>query len=126
MKQKELSELEKYIMDIVWEKKECSVRDALENMKKKRSIAYTTIATIFQRLENKGFVYKRESGLAYVYKPKFSKEKYSKTVAQSFLHTFINSFGDTAIASFAESVEELPKEKRDYFLKLLESHEKHK
>lgn len=125
MKQKELSDLEKQVMDIVWKKKECSIREALEILKKKRSVAYTTIATIFQRLESKGFVKKEESGMAHMYRPILSKEVYSKNIAQSFLKTFISSFGDAAIASFAESIETLPKEKREYFLTLLKSHEKH-
>ena len=120
MKLKTISTLEQEVMDIIWELKECSVRDVLNKLNQNKSIAYTTVATLFNRLEAKGMIKKQEQGKAYVYKPVLSKKTYSKNIATSFLHNFVSSFGDAAIASFAESIEELPKEKREYFLKLLE------
>ena len=113
-------------MDIVWEKKSCSAREILMILKKERKIAYTTVATILQRLHDKGFLTRKENKSGYVYSPKLSKERYSKNVAQSFLRNFIISFGDTAIASFAESVDKLPQKKKKYFLKILEEHDKNK
>ena len=126
MKQKSISELEQQVMDIVWDCKECSVRSVFEKLQKTKPIAYTTVATILQRLEIKGIVTKKEDEKAHVYKPKISKEAYSKSLATGFLEKFISSFGNLAISSFAESIEKLPKEKRDYFIKLLEEHERTK
>ncbi len=120
VQQKTISSLEKQVMDIIWELKECSIRDVLIRLKKDRVIAYTTVATLFNRLEEKGLIKKHEQGKAYIYKPVLSKKSYSKNLVQSFLKTFVSSFGDTAIASFAESIEELPREKREYLIKLLE------
>ncbi len=120
MKQKSISELEQQVMDIVWRQKECSVRAVYEKLQKTKPIAYTTVATLLQRLEAKGLVSKVEEGKANIYKPRLSKEAYSKSLATGFLDKFISSFGNLAISSFAESIEELPKEKREYFLKLLE------
>ena len=123
MKSANLGELEKQIMDIVWSHKECSARQVVDELNKRRKVAYTTITTILQRLEHKGLITKRSEGIAYVYRPRLSKEVYSKRVARSFLKKFISSFGDTAIVSFADSIEMLPKEKRDYFLRLLKEYE---
>ena len=113
-------------MDIVWHYRQCSVRDVLKQQNKNRQRAYTTVATILQRLYDKGFVERKEEGLAYIYSPKLSKESYSKKIAQSFIKKFFNSFGDVAIASFVQSIDSLSKGKRDYFLKLLEEHDKTK
>lgn len=126
MKQKSLSKLEQQVMEIVWVHQESSVRNVLEEIKKDKEVAYTTVLTILQRLEEKGFVKKKEVGKMHVYLSKISKEAYSKTVAESFVHNFINSFGNIAIASFAESIDKLPKEKRKYLLTLLENHDKAK
>lgn len=126
MKATSLGELEKQIMDIVWESKSCSARDVLIILEKDRKLAYTTIATILQRLYDKGLIKRTENKLGYIYSPKVSKEKYTKNVAQSFLNKFINSFGDTAIASFAESIDKLPEKKRKFFLKTLEEHDANK
>lgn len=126
MKATSLGELEKQIMDIVWECNGGSGRDVLTKLKKNRKLAYTTVATILQRLFEKGLLKRTEDKSGYIYSPKLSKESFSRNIAQSFLKKFINSFGDTAIASFADSIEKLPSKKRQYFLKLLEEHDKNK
>ena len=126
MKTTSLGELEQQIMDIVWERKQCSAREVLTKLEKNKKLAYTTVATILQRLYEKGLVKRTDDNSGYIYSPKLSKESYSRNIAQSFLKKFINSFGDTAIASFAQSVDRLPAKKREYFLKLLEEHDKNK
>lgn len=126
MKTTSLGELEQQIMDIVWERKQCSAREVLTKLEKNKKLAYTTVATILQRLYEKGLVKRTDDNSGYIYSPKLSKESYSRNIARSFLKKFINSFGDTAIASFAQSVDKLPTKKREYFLKLLEEHDKNK
>ncbi len=121
-----LGELEQQIMDIVWEHKNCSARDVLNMIEKDKKLAYTTVATILQRLFDKGLLTRNENTAGHIYSPKVSKEKYTKNVAQSFLKNFINSFGDTAIASFADSIDKLPEKKRKYFLKVLDEYDKNK
>lgn len=118
--QKILSPLDQEIMNIVWNSKSCSVRDVLEQIRKEKELAYTTVATILTRLYDKGLLTRSEKNSVVHYSPKISRKEFSKKVAGSFFANFFKSFGDTAIASFAESIEELPKEKKDYFLKLLE------
>ena len=126
MKTTSLGELEQQIMDIVWERKQCSAREVLTKLEKNKKLAYTTVATILQRLYEKGLVKRTDDNSGYIYSPKLSKESYSRNIAQSFLKKFINSFGDTAIASFAQSVDRLPAKKREYFVKLLNEHDKNK
>lgn len=126
MKTTQLGELEKQVMDILWEHKNCSARDVLTRLQEERKLAYTTVATILQRLYEKGIVKRTEDKSGHIYSPRLSKESYSKNIAQSFLKKFIDSFGDTAIASFAESIDTLPEEKRKYFLEILEEHDKNK
>lgn len=121
-----LGELEQQIMDIVWESKNCSARDVLTKLEKDKKLAYTTVATILQRLLDKGLLSRKEYTVGHIYSPKVSKEKYTKNVAQSFLKNFIISFGDTAIASFADSIDKLPKKKRKYFLEILDEYDKNK
>ena len=123
MKQRSLSELEQEVMNIVWQLENCSVRDVLNKLNRTKKLAYTTVSTILQRLYGKGLVKRKVDGIAFKYFPRLSKEIYSKSMAKSFISKFIDSFGDTAIVSFAESVESLPKEKRAYFLRLIKKYE---
>lgn len=126
MKNINLGELEKQIMDILWKQKQCSARDVLTILEKDKKLAYTTVATILQRLHDKGLLNRRDSASGHIYLPKVSKQKYTKNVANSFIKTFINSFGDTAIASFADSIDKLPEKKKKYFLEILDEYDKNK
>ena len=112
-------ELEMQILDILWQYGNCSISDVFEKLKIRRKIAYTTIATVLQRLYNKGQVDREERVNHYIYTPRFNKKTYSLRLIKNFLNGLMNNFGDVAIASFAESLETLPKKKRDYLLKLL-------
>lgn len=126
MKTAHLGKLEQKIMDIVWQQGNCSTREVLVELQKEKKLAYTTIATILNRLVEKDLLVRKVNGVRFTYTSAFSKEKYAKGVAQTFLKRFINSFGDTAVASFAESIDRLPEDKRKYFLKLLKENEKAK
>lgn len=117
-----MSELEEEVMAIIWNCTSCTVRDVMKKLSNKK-LAYTTVATILYRLYEKGIVIRKGQGISFIYSPKLSKESYSKKIAKSFIKTFVHSFGDVAIASFAQSIEILPKAKREYFLKLLDTHD---
>ena len=114
-----MSKLEQEVMAIIWKCKSCSVRDIMAKLSNTR-LAYTTVATILQRLYKKGIVARKEQGASFVYLPKVTKETYAKKLAQVFMRNFYSTFNDVAIVSFAESIETLPKEKKSYFLKLLQ------
>ena len=111
-------------MEIIWEYGECTIRDVVNKMSKTKTLAYTTIATIITRLIKKGTLKKQDEKFSATYVPTLSKEAMSRTVAQSFLTKFIQSFGDAAIVSFAQSVDKLPKKKREQFIELLDVYEK--
>lgn len=123
MKTKAHGELELQVMNILWENQECGVHDVFNEIKKERAIAYTTVATILQRLHDKGLVYKKEDIKYYLYSPKLSKQEYSTQIAKNFIDKFVNSFGETAISSFAESVETLPDTSKKRLLKLIQEYE---
>jgi len=119
MVQKSMSKLEQEVMAIIWKCKSCSVRDVMTKLANTK-LAYTTVATILQRLYKKGIVARKGQGVSFVYLPKVTKETYARKLAQLFVKNFYSAFNDTAIVSFAESIETLPKEKKSYFLKLLQ------
>lgn len=119
MKPRTLGELEQQVMNILWKCDGCSIRDIVTEIKKKRKIAYTTVATILQRLFEKKLVNRKAQKQGYWYTTKVSKESYIKNLATSFLRKMTYSFGDVAITSFAESLESLPKKKKKYLLQLL-------
>lgn len=123
MKTKPISELERQVMEVLWTCRRCSVRDVQLKLHSNHPLAYTTVATLLTRLTTKGLVKREVAGIVHVYTPRISPTSYTREVANSFLKKFVGSFGDVAIASFADSIEKLPKEKKAYFLKLLKEYE---
>ncbi len=123
MKLKPPSELELKIMEIVWEQGECSARDVADVINKDKQLAYTTVATMMSRLVEKGALKKKVDGQSNLYAPTVSKKNLGKTVAKSFIGKFFQSFGEVAASSFAESLDELPNDTKEYFIKLLSEYE---
>lgn len=119
---KVLGELESEIMEIVWQAKNpISVRDVTENLQHKRQIAYTTVMTIMGRLVEKGLLKRSISGKAYIYRQAYSKDKFLTRISRQIIKTFISSFGEVAVAHFAQEIEKIPVSKRRKLLKILKS-----
>ncbi|MDO8610470.1 MAG: BlaI/MecI/CopY family transcriptional regulator [bacterium] len=123
MRQQIMSKLEQEVMNVVWNFKQCTVRDVLGKLKGKK-LAYTTVSTILTRLYEKEMLEKLGKDFAIVYKPKLQKKEYGKKLTSLFMKTFFTNFGNVAASSFAESIEELPKDKKEYLLKLLKDYDK--
>ncbi len=65
-----IGRLEAEIMSVVWDfDREVTVREVYETMRKKKSIAYTTIMTVMNNLSEKGLLDQDKTATAYVYKP---------------------------------------------------------
>ncbi|MFI6785967.1 BlaI/MecI/CopY family transcriptional regulator [Nonomuraea sp. NPDC050383] len=81
-----LGELESAIMDRMWARRRpASVREVFEDLKQERTIAYTTVMTVMDKLHTKGLLKRRPVGRAYVYEPVASKEAYTADLMRTVL-----------------------------------------
>ncbi|HEX4813374.1 MAG TPA: BlaI/MecI/CopY family transcriptional regulator [Nonomuraea sp.] len=81
-----LGELESAIMDWMWARRRpATVREVLEGLRERRSIAYTTVMTVMDNLHTKGLLKRRAAGRAYVYEPVASKEAYTADLMRTVL-----------------------------------------
>jgi predicted transcriptional regulator len=97
-----LGELERVVMDALWERDEpVSVRDVARALAD-RDLAYTTVMTVLDRLAKKGFVRRERVGRAWHYTPAASRDAY---IAQLMLDA-LDLTGDrgAALVRFARSV----------------------
>ena len=62
-----LSQSQREIMEIVWERGEVSAVDVREILAKKRDLAKNTVRTMLDRMEEKGWLKHREDGRTYLY-----------------------------------------------------------
>ena len=80
-----LHQRELQIMNIIWEKGQATVRDVYETLLSKERIAYTTVATMLNHLEGKGFLRHDEDKRTYVYKPLVAKDEVSQGMLNDLL-----------------------------------------
>ncbi len=111
-----LGNLEKEVLNFLWERKKATVKEVFEHFQDKRKLAYTTIFTVLQRLIAKGLVKKKKC----LYFPSYSKNVFIKRIFRSFFDNLFSDFGDVALSSFAEGVRDLPARKRKKLIRRLE------
>ena len=101
-----LGELERPIMEVVWARGEASVSDVAASLN--TDSAYTTVKTVMERLEQKGFLHRIKQGRAYVYTAAMSRETLEDRASRGVIEGLLSAFGSKAINQFAEVVREDP------------------
>jgi BlaI family penicillinase repressor len=89
-KSRTLTEQELEIMKVVWELQTATVRDVYETLLRRRKIAYTTVMTMMNILEEKGYLKKRADDKAHVYRPAQPKAKVIRAMVQEFVERVFN------------------------------------
>ncbi len=95
--QKTLGPLELSVMQIIWEKEECTVRDVMENLRQKKAMAYTTIMTVMENLYQKGFVKRIKLKKTYHYKPLAPRNLFIHLSASKVLESLTSEYGKSTI-----------------------------
>jgi len=85
-----LTEQELEIMKVVWELQTATVRDVYEALLRRRKIAYTTVMTMMNILEEKGYLKKRAEDKAHVYRSAQPRGKVMGAMLQDFVSRVFN------------------------------------
>ena len=72
-------------MKVVWGLGKATVRDVYEVLLKRRKIAYTTVMTMMNILEQKKFLKKRRRDRAYVYRAARPKDQVTRAMVREFV-----------------------------------------
>lgn len=102
---KVLGELEAEVMEEVWSRGTCNVRDVYEALRLKKQIAYTTVMTIMTRLSEKHLLIKEKEGPAFLYRPSVSKEEFGRGVASEVISGLLDGFGKGVISQLVAEVD---------------------
>jgi BlaI family penicillinase repressor len=73
------------IMKVVWRLDRATVRGVYESLRKTRSIAYTTVMTMMNVLEDKGYLQKESDGRAHVYTPTKPRQQVVGAMVRDFI-----------------------------------------
>ena len=112
-KSRTLTEQELEIMKVVWEHQNATVRDVYEALLRRRKISYTTVMTMMNILEEKGYLKKRAGDKAYVYRPAQAKARVIRAMVQEFVARVFNGSAEPLMVQLVRdrslSPEELEK-----------------
>jgi len=76
-----LGDLQLRIMQALWEHGEATVSQVLEALAAHADLAYTTVATMLRKMENRGLVIHRVEGRSFIYRAKVKAEEVSRSMA---------------------------------------------
>jgi BlaI family penicillinase repressor len=78
------------IMKVVWRLEKSTVRAVYEELRQDRSIAYTTVMTMMNILEQKGFLSKKADERSFVYAAKEPQERVVGGMVKEFVDRVFN------------------------------------
>ena len=70
-----LTDAEARVMAVLWQLKTATVAEVLKEMRKKRSVTYSTAQTMLRILEMKGYVTHEKVARAFIYRPVVDKRQ---------------------------------------------------
>lgn len=82
--------LELSCLKALWALQEARVKQVQQVMAPHRSLAYTTVMTLLERLARKGLVARRKAGRAFLYAPAVSREAMRRQALQQFVDTWFD------------------------------------
>jgi predicted transcriptional regulator len=80
-----LTDAELEIMHVVWELDNATVREVHERLNQRRALAYTTVMTMMNILEEKGHLTRNKQGRAYRYAPVRPKSQVISGMVDDFV-----------------------------------------
>ena len=95
------SELE--ILQVIWKKGQCTVRDVHEELTKTKDAGYTTTLKLMQIMHDKGLVERDTTAKTHLYKAIISREQAQSTALDKILDTvFKGSTADLVIQALGQ------------------------
>src|ERR1700676_4923013 len=96
------TEQELEIMKVVWQLETATVRQVYETMLAHRRIAYTTVMTMMNILEQKGYLKKRQEDRAYVYRPSQPQQHVIKSMVPEVVNRVFNGSAEPLLVHLVE------------------------
>ena len=89
-------------MKLVWKRETATVRDVYEALLEKRKIAYTTVMTTMNILEQKGYLKKAQQDRAYVYQATKPQKQVIRGMVREFVDRVFNGSAEPLLLHLVE------------------------
>ena len=104
--------LELECLKVLWKLGEGNVKDVRSGLTANRSLAYTTVMTVLDRLARKGGVVRRKAGRSFVYAPVLSRDGLRRLAIRDLVDSFFEGSED-ALLHYLRNAEASPAAKTD-------------
>ena len=89
-------------MKIVWERDSVTVRDVYEALMERRKVAYTTVMTMMNILEQKGYLRKSQKDRAYTYEATRPQKQVIRGMVREFVDRVFNGSAEPLLLHLVE------------------------
>jgi len=100
------------IMKVIWKLGTPTVRQVYETLLERRRVAYTTVMTMMNILETKGYLKKRQVERAFVYTPSRPEKQVIRAMVREFVDRVFNGAAEPLLLHLVED-DQLTKEELD-------------
>lgn len=114
-----LTRVEEQIMQVIWEKQRCLVRDIIQELGDP-DIPHSTISSVVRILEKKGFVGHKAYGKTHEYFPLIDKADYTKSGLKEWIKSYFDG-SPRQLVSFLVEENEINIKELNQLMKKLES-----
>jgi predicted transcriptional regulator len=122
-----LGDLEREIMELMWERGHGSVRLVLDALNRQRppdhQLAYTTVMTVMAKLAGKGLLRRERVGRADEYHVAETRDAFLRRSSENLTRQLVEDFGDAAISSFVDILEAVAPERLEQLRRKAQSHD---
>ncbi|HXR75872.1 MAG TPA: BlaI/MecI/CopY family transcriptional regulator [Bryobacteraceae bacterium] len=99
---KTLTEQELEIMKIVWDRGSATVRDVYETLLERRRVAYTSVMTMMNILEQKGHLKRKQVDRAYLYESTKPRAQVTRGMVREFVDRVFNGSAEPLLLHLVE------------------------
>ncbi|MGZ3690392.1 MAG: BlaI/MecI/CopY family transcriptional regulator [Pseudobdellovibrio sp.] len=86
-----LTENELDVMKVLWKEAPLKVSEILEKLTRKTKPAYTSLLTLVQAMESKGYIAHEQDGKAYTYFPKLEQQSFTNNEIKRVAERLFNN-----------------------------------
>lgn len=107
---RDLSQAELDVMEVLWRTGPATVKEVQADLAQDRKLAYTTVATLLNRLRDKGYVEATEKNFAYEFRPLVQRDKVIRRKLDDLVKQVLRGDVSPLAAYIAENRKLTPKQ----------------
>ena len=119
-----ISDAQRPILELLWQKGPLTGREIYEEVRRSRSLAYTTVLTLLGRMVKKGSVRRHRVDGLYMFEAAMNKAEFEERLASAAMRGILEISPSSAISAFVDVISEWDESKLDEVMEVIEEKRK--